>query len=625
VRVWAVLLGGLIACNAPVDPTLSTTEQLAVVVGPPSTNFGSVAINTSSAPATFTVSPAGSGETDQTITSIIGCDGFEISAPGLPAEVFKHCLTDDIPMETMPQAVVEQVACPSSTISTYSFTATFSPKVTGPLSCLGQIVMNNGTQTFRMDGTGVLPPFVIDVRPRNVNFGDIRVNTPSDIRVVTVANAGANDLDVTTTFTGPSQLKLGKGTLGAHKLDKGTAETFEIQCGPTMPPASYQATLTIDSNDPLNPKITVPIACNGILSALAIDPLAFSTLTLVDKPASATVTLKNEGNVDGLIKSVELGPDTHPDVSFVTRPAANTPLLANQASSQEIEIQYSPAAALAAGELGTIIVEFDNDAPRTISISGEAKLAKVASDPPAVAFGPVCANVATTAEVSVYAAADGSFTVEGGTTTAPFSVVPLQESHQILPLGEGRQNFMVSITPAEPTEDNTEIAGELAIQNDAPLQNNFAIPMTAQPLRAGVTTTEELSLGVAEVGEFTSAQPVKFTNCSETDIMIVEEPRILGANASEFKLSRAFQPTLVARAQTIELDVLFAPKAPGQRVAELEIVYAGGTSTIALVGDGLGGELDGRDTYYACSSGGGEAAWPLGLVVIAIGRRRRRR
>lgn len=620
VRAWAVLVCGLVACNAPVDPTLATTEQLAVVVGPPSTNFGSVTINTASAPVTFTVSPAGSGETDQTILSIVGCDGFEISAPGLPAKVFRHCVATEQPQ---PQAVVEQTACPSSSILTYAFTAAFTPKVTGTLSCLGQIVMDTGTQTFRMDGTGVLPAFVIDVAPRNVNFGDIRVGTPSDVRTVTVTNAGANDLDVTTAFSGPDQIQLINGALGAHKLAKGTNEKFEIQCGPTMPPAGYQATLSIDSNDPASPKLTVPIACNGILSALAIDPLSFATPTLVDLPVTATVTLKNEGNVNGTIKSVELGPDTHPDVAFVARPAINTVLLANQASSEEISIRYSPAAALEAAELGTIVVQFDNDAPRTISISGEAKLAKVASDPPAIAFGPVCANVATTAEVSVYAAADGSFEVEGGTTVAPFSVVPLAQPHQILPLGEGRQTFMVSVTPPEPTQDNAELTGALKIQNDAPLQNNFEIAMSAQPLPAGVTTTEELSLGVATIGEFTPAQPVTFTNCSDTAVMITEEPRFLGANASEFKLSRAFQPTLVERAQTIEIDVLFAPKAPGQRLAELEITYTGGTSTISLVGDGLG-ELDGRDTYYACSTGG-DAAWPLGLVVIVIARRRRRR
>lgn len=578
-------------------------------------------INTASAPATFTVSPAGSGESDQTIMSIIGCDGFEITAPGVPgAQVFKHCggLEPELPTQQQPEAVVEQAECPSTNIRTYSFTARFAPKVTQTLTCTGQIVMNNGTQTFRMDGTGVLPQFAIDVQPREVEFGTIRTMHPSDSSFVTLENVGQNDLDVTTAYTAVPELELIKGQLGSHKLPKGLSETFEIRCNPKLA-IPYTGTLSISSNAS-EPKIDVPIRCQGIESKLEIGPTSFDIDTVVGRAKTDSVNLHNEGAADGVIKSVELGPDSDPGLRFTVRPNTNATLPG--LGNQQIEIEFLPTEKVLRGTIGSVIVLFEEDAPRTIPILGEAKRAEVGTSPQTMVFGPVCANVPTTQSIDVFAGDNASYVVTAATTTAPFSVPPLADAQEIL-TGGFNKRLMVSVTPPAPAAEPVEITGTLTLVNDAPNQETFEVPMTAQPLPEGITTTTELSLGSAVLGEFTSAQPVKFTNCSAVPVMISEEPRILGLNASEFKLSKAFQPIMVGVAQTIEMDVVFFPKAPGQRVAELEIVYAGGVSTVALVGDGLG-EVDGRDTYYACSTGG-DAAWPIGFVVIAIARRRRRR
>ncbi len=626
-RAWVLAVCGLVACNASESPNLSTTEQLSVVVGPASFNFGSVEIGTTSTPTTFTVSPAGTGQSDQTITSIIGCDNFEISAPGVPgAEVFRHCpLIEMLPDEMMqqPQSANEALTCGDSEVRTYQFTAAFKPGDVGNANCVGQIVMNNGVQSFSMTGNGIQPAHVIGVTPRSIGFGDIRVGDPSNPRTVTIANEGSDDLEVTVTLAKVPEIVMSKGVEGKQTISKGTSGLFDFTCTPSGT-TTFNSTLTIDSNDPLAPKTTVAISCHGIMSELDINPDSFDVTTLVDKAQPATVTLHNEGNVPGVIKSITFSPDTNPDVTFVDKPADGDPIAG--LGNALLTIQYNPLLALEQSDLGSVLVQFEDDAERVITISGGAKLAKVATAPTLVDFGPVCANLPSSQHVEVYTgggAGGAPFNVTSVTAGSPFAIAPLQETAVLLPPGDVRLNLDVTISPAPPTMENQVIEGTLVLATTSPTSPSFELPMIAQPLDEGVSATKELSLGIAEIDGRSDAQAVKVTNCSDAPIMIMDEPRFIGANAADFNLIRAFQPTLIARAETIQIDVVFEPQGPGQRTAEMVIDFTGGTTSVALVGDALG-EIDGRDTYYACSTGG-DGAWPLGVVVIVIARRRRRR
>ncbi len=615
---WLVLACLLTACQSP-EPKLSTTEQLAVVVGPPAFDFGPIEVSTSSTPTTFVVSPAGSGPTDQTITQIIGCSGFVIDAPGVPgAEVFRHCA--GIEPGTPDTQSATEAACSGAMVRTYSFTAKFAPTVQGDANCVGQIVMNNGVQLFTMAGKGIPPKKRILVAPRNINFSGIRVGETSNLRSVEITNDGAETLQLNVAFDTVEQIKMVDGKLGKQMLEKGAVAKLDFNCAPDAI-GDFAARLTVTSDDPANPQIVIPMACQGIMSNLAIAPTSFDVTTLVDKPIPATIDLVNEGNVAGTILSIAFAPGTNPDVAFVDKPANGTSLPGN-GGTEQIEIEYAPSAAVENGELGSVVIRFEGDADRIVPISGGAKLATIGANPGLLDFGPVCAGSTSTQQVQILAAGNAPINVTSVTTAAPFGVVQLADAVPLQAGGAVRLTLDVSISPAPPTEEDQTVSGALVVTSDSPTTPTFEVPLSAQPLDEGVTATKELSLGAIEVGSRSDAQAVQITNC-EAQAITLMEPRFLGANAGDFDLIRAFPTTVVEPGDTVAIDVVFEPSAPGQRTAEMEIDFSGSRATVALVGDGLG-ELDGRDTYYACSTGG-DAAWPIGVVVIVIARRRRRR
>lgn len=624
-----VLATAFVAACLGLMPELSTTAQEAVVVLPGSADFGSVPVGGSSMPITFTVSPAsGSGDSDDTITSIVGCSGFAINAPGVPgAQVFRHCGggpgTASGTNQTFQASGVP--VCDSPVIQNYNFTVTFNPIVGGLSSC--NIVVNlagGGTQTVIARGTGVLPDFDIDVRPGALNFGEIRTATPSSPLEATVANVGGKELTIASIKVvgpGSAAYEITGGNPNTHVLPSGAAEKVQLVCTPSAI-ADFAAVLEVTSNDPVTPTARVSLSCKGINSNLDIQPTAFPAVdTRVFVETTSQVTLRNDGNTSGTIDSIALK-TTNPAVTVMSKPADGTTLAPNQ--SAQVVVRYAPTQPEPSAELGSIEVSFDGTV-RTIPIQGEALLAKVASQPMELDFGPVCAGRVTTQEVEVYAELEGSYELLGASAQAPFSVTPttLQQPFPMLPTRLNEFPFQVSVNP--PAEG--EVTGMVTVTTET----SYVIPTRATALPPGITALPaSLDYGVIEAGLFTSAQTVTFTNCGDTPIQITGE-RIEGTHASEFALTRTFQVVTVAPAETVEIDVLMAPRTLGPKDAQLVIEYTGGATMVALIGQAFDLDGDGdseggeQTTYYACSAGG-TAGWPLALALgVLVLRRRRRR
>jgi hypothetical protein len=156
-----------------------------------------------------------------------------------------------------------------------SVQVTFMPATTGPL---------NGTLSFASDdpnapnasvalsGVGTPePPPAISVSPTTVNFGAVPLQYFAGV-AVTVANTGpCEDLTVTLTLTGAAFL-LTTGdpttlpTTNPSILDTvtvGASKSYTVVFGPTATGAAT-GTLTIASNDPANPSVSVPLSGDGV-------------------------------------------------------------------------------------------------------------------------------------------------------------------------------------------------------------------------------------------------------------------------------------------------------------------------------------------------------------------------
>ena len=138
----------LAACQ-DAGPSLSQTQQLAVVLSPASKDFGSLQVGQMSPYAPLTVNPA-IGEQDDYITNIYStCPDFMIDAPGLPAHVYRICTTS-----CDPQICVAPQLCQSSEYQGYTFSAAFRPTIAGSVSCVVNIELNNSTlRTVTLSGT----------------------------------------------------------------------------------------------------------------------------------------------------------------------------------------------------------------------------------------------------------------------------------------------------------------------------------------------------------------------------------------------------------------------------------------------------------------------------------------
>ncbi len=145
----------------------------------------------------------------------------------------------------------------------------------------------------------------ISVRPRSINFGTIGHASPS--KVITIKNNGSADLTITgLAFTGPNASEFTETDTCAQPVVKGGSCVIVVQIVPT----SYEkksAVLTIPSNDPEYPSITVDLKGTASPPKISVSPgsMNFGTLSL-GKVSTKKITLKNNGPADLMIGSITL-------------------------------------------------------------------------------------------------------------------------------------------------------------------------------------------------------------------------------------------------------------------------------------------------------------------------------
>ncbi|MEO7093267.1 MAG: choice-of-anchor D domain-containing protein, partial [Polyangiales bacterium] len=228
-------LAAVTACQ--IEPNTSSTEQaiIGVIFSPPSGgNLGTVQVGSQSAPYGISINPSGLQDSSFTIDSITGCSDFLVNAPGLPATIYKTCISYSpcfaADFSCVPAA---NLTCYEWEIVGYDFSAVFKPNVQGPSSCALQVQIGGlGLRTYTVNGDGTLPPIDIDVSPTAVNFGDVRRNTASSDAGVTVRNLGGQTLTVSSaTVTGGYTIT--GGPTGTYAIPVSGAQGYTITCNPT--------------------------------------------------------------------------------------------------------------------------------------------------------------------------------------------------------------------------------------------------------------------------------------------------------------------------------------------------------------------------------------------------------
>lgn len=607
-------LGAIAACLTL--PSLSTTRQEVTSVSPGTFDFGTVQVGSSSAVQTFTVAPAGSGTSIDEVTSVTGCPGFPVTANGLPATVSRTCTTGS----------GSGITC--TVPMTYTFTASFVPLVAAVSSCDVQVSTapvgsgggSGAVQIVALHGTGIRPDHVIEVSQNAIDFGEVRIGTNSSPAPFDITSAGRLALNISSvTLNDPAGVfQIVTGNKLPHSLAPDQKETYSLRCKPPLA-QGYAGSIDFASDDPKTPLLSVTLACTGVDSNLDFNPTALDfPTTRVAEPSSASVILHNAGGATMTLQAITLGTNPKGELAIASAPPGGEKIPAGADATVPVKLTYSAATAQSIRDVvGSLQVTYDAAPPRTLSITGQALVAQVASEPNDLDFGGVCIGATAQHTIDIYAVLEGTFTVDSASTDAPFAVVPQNPlPGSTGPNGTMQVRFDVSVMP----DAAGPLAATVTVVTDAPTMTAYPVPVKVFGLPLGIAATpDQVAFPTVKVNTVSSAQTVTFSNCGTTSIQLLGA-ELQGAQASEFIITKPIDaPIDVGASGSHDIDLQIEPRSSGAKHAELVITYTGGTITVPLTG---AGSLD-RGSYYACSSGRDVELWPIGLALLAIARRRR--
>ncbi|HEY1559177.1 MAG TPA: choice-of-anchor D domain-containing protein [Kofleriaceae bacterium] len=619
----------LAACSTP--PATSSEQQ--PLIGPPSgtPTFPTTQVGQTSAAQTYYIyeTTRTVGFHSDTISSIsYSCPDFSVQwAAGVTSD---DCTNDGCGTASMAPTGSQQehpspYFCPAvldcEYDDIYSFSATFHPTVAAALSCVLTITGSANTQTYTLSGTGTPPPIHVTASPPSIAFGGVRVMTDSTPVAVTITNSGGSPATINSVAVS-SGFVIQSGSTGSHPLGSGSSEQDEIVCHPNAT-GGISGSVTISSNDPTSPTITLPLSCTGIDSTLQVSPSpAVLPTTRVGEPVQQTITMTNMGGAATTIQDVLItGVDT------VSAPSPDTPLAAGSTVQAVVSFPATAAGAVS----GNMHVDYDNGKSVDVAISGMALMTSMSLTPDgSVAFGPVCAGQTKTQAFGLIANADGPFQLTAlSAPDMPFTVQAPSLPASVQGDAGNTVNFMVTAAPTDATESTSSVMLTTDIPNGQP--DTIALDVIGLPM--GVSATPPtVDVGPSPVATTTLAQPVNLTNCG-TDSVTITSAEITGDDASSFAIVSNPSSMQVDSAATATWLVVMNSQTPGTKQATFEIDYAGGTTSVALSGEPFmpgagsdsGSDVTEKSSYYACNTGRPAALWPLAAALAVLVLRRRRR
>jgi len=324
--------------NAATSPqTLALTgigQAPAVTLSPSSLSFGNVAVGSTSAPQTLTLTNSGSVAVQ--ISSIV-------ASPSPPYAETNNCGSS--------------LGASSSCTITVTFAPTSSGLVNGTIS-----VNDNGAgspQTATLSGTGTQPG--AQLNPTSLNFGDELITNTSPAQTVVLTNTGNATLTISSvTVSGPFLLSNKCSTT----LAAGNSCDLLVAFKPTaIGPAT--GTLTVTDNAPGSPQ-TASLSGTGTVVELSPSSLTFGTVAVGQSSSPMSVTLTNKGTGGSLsITSITIG-GTDPN-DFTQTNNCGSSVAAG--ASCTINVTFTPTAT---GARSAQLQVSDNGggSPQTVALSG---------------------------------------------------------------------------------------------------------------------------------------------------------------------------------------------------------------------------------------------------------------
>ena len=336
----------------------------------------------------------------------------------------------------------------------------------------------------------------IVVSTSSLAFGAILVGTETTLDI-SVQNFGSAPLVV-------SSVSLGTGTSSefaisapaSFTLGPAGSRTVRITYAPSDT-VSDSGTLRIQSNDPGDSLIVVPLSGNGTpvpLPKIAIDrsSLGFGDVLIGDS-TSLRLSISNTGTAPLTVDSVRLGNGTSADYSITARPANGTVVGIGETTT--VDVTFVPSSE--GSKTGSLRIASDDadESLIVVPLSGNGTpvpLPEIAIDRSSLGFGDVLINDSASLRLFITNTGGAPLTVNsvrlGSGTSSDYSITARPGDGSSVGIGE----FTAVDVTLVPSSEGSKI-GSLRISSDDADESLIVVPLSGN----GMVTPSDLSFTLA--------------------------------------------------------------------------------------------------------------------------------
>jgi hypothetical protein len=561
------------ATGSPRVITLSGTGVAlapSVALYPASLNFGSQALNTKSAPFTFSVTNTGPATSSLTISKVVSSSGeFVISANGCQGKT---------------------LAGGTDCLVTVYFDPNAGSTQTGTITITDNAAVS--TQTLNMTGVSVGIPQA-KLTPTALTFASTGVGVVSAAQTITLANAGTDTLQIASfAFSGTNATDFHQTNTCGSSLAAAASCTISVTFDP-LAVGSRTGTLTVTDNagNTTGSLQTAALAGTGTgVAKIAFSPSSL-TFAATNVGASSAAQTFNVGN-SGTATLTFTGISVVPVGDYTQTNTCGTSLAAGAIC--KVSVTFSPQTA---GSRPAAISFADNVAgsPQSVALSGTAVGAgAVTLSTTGVTFASQAVGTVSAAQtVTLTNSGSGSLTVASfkvtGTNYTDFTATSTNCGVALAPGAA----CAVGIT-FKPAAAGTR-SGVLTFTDNAGNVAGTTQTVTLAGTGAGTpqATLSATTLAFASdpVSKPEGPESLLLTNGGNGPLAITSIA-VTGVNASDFLEFDTCVPSVAAGANC-EIALYFIPSAAGTRTASLVITdnannVAGATQTVTVTGIATG-------------------------------------
>jgi hypothetical protein len=422
---------------------------------PTSILFGSVAVSSTAATQTVTLTNTGSAGLNLTGIALTGTN---------PAD-FVITPTGGIPCPVTSGTVVSGANC--------TIGVAFAPQTTGSKSASLNFADDAaGTpQIVQLSGTAVAPS--IQISPGSLTYAGQSEGSTSAAQTITLTDTGSFALAINTiTLTGTNPGDFSQTNNCPPSLGPGASCLLNVFFSPTAQ-GSRTANVSIADNAAGSPQ-AIPLIGTGTQAGISLpSSVAFGSQLVGVSGSPVPVIVTNNGSGTLLVSAASIGGANAGDFTIGTNSCVGPNVMIAPAGTCTVQITFTPACATAVAARTATLTLTDNAPanPQTVPLSGTAT-GEFCFDPPTTGGTSVTVSAGQTATFSldVVSANDFSGTVALTCAGAPSSCLFITT-----PGGTGAATANVTIGPGAPAQFQVSVPTTAADARLGP-ENRFEIP-----------------------------------------------------------------------------------------------------------------------------------------------------